>query len=134
MVRSVTTKARDAITNAARRSIKGVKSIAGDALGAAAKAAADVVLESTTNALDAGRAKIKQSTRTTCPTKDGCQKENDQKTKCQTSLTVCDGLRQPSPRVPFLNLSLCFCSRTLECPRHKDAASNVRFRGEKLTS
>lgn len=62
MVRSVTTKARDAITNAARRSIKGVKSIAGDALGAAAKAAADVVLESTTNALDAGRAKIKQST------------------------------------------------------------------------
>lgn len=58
MVRSITTKARDAITYAAQRS----GSIAGDALGAAAMAAADVVLESTTNALDAGRAKIKQST------------------------------------------------------------------------
>jgi hypothetical protein len=62
MVRSITTKARDAIANAAQRSVKGVTSIAGDALGAAAMAAADVVLESTTNALEAGRAKIKQST------------------------------------------------------------------------
>jgi hypothetical protein len=62
MVRSITTKARDAITNAAQRSVKGVTSIAGDVLGAAAQAAADVVLESTTNALEAGRAKIKQST------------------------------------------------------------------------
>ncbi len=61
MVRSITTRARDAITNAAQRSVKGVTSIAGDALGAAAKAAADVVLESTTNALEAGRAKIKHS-------------------------------------------------------------------------
>ncbi len=61
MVRSITPRARDAITNAAQRSVKGVTSIAGDALGAAAKAAADVVLESTTNALEAGRAKIKQS-------------------------------------------------------------------------
>ncbi len=61
MVRSITTKARDAITNAAQRSIKGVKSVAGDALGAAAKAAADVVVESTTHALEAGRTKIKQS-------------------------------------------------------------------------
>jgi uncharacterized protein (DUF1778 family) len=62
MVRSITTKARDAITNAAQRSVKGVTSIAGDVLGAAAQAAADVVLESTTSALEAGRAKIKQST------------------------------------------------------------------------
>lgn len=62
MVRSITTKARDVITNAAQRSVKGVTSMAGDALGAAAMAAADVVLESTTNALEAGRAKIKQST------------------------------------------------------------------------
>ena len=62
MVRSVTTKARDAITNVAQRSVKGVKSIVGDTLGAAAKAAADVVLKSTNNALEAGRAKIKQST------------------------------------------------------------------------
>jgi hypothetical protein len=53
MVRSITTKARDAIT--AQRSVKGVTSIAGDVLGAAAQAAADVVLESTTNALE-GRA------------------------------------------------------------------------------
>jgi hypothetical protein len=36
--------------------------VAGEALGAAATAAADVVLESTANALDAGRARIKQST------------------------------------------------------------------------
>ena len=62
MVRSITTKARDAITNAAQRSVKGVTSIAGNVFGAAAQAAADVVLESTTNALEAGRAKIKQST------------------------------------------------------------------------
>jgi hypothetical protein len=62
MVRSVTPKARDAIINVAQRSIKGIKSIARDTLGAAAKAAADVVLESTTNALEAGREKIKQST------------------------------------------------------------------------
>ena len=62
MVRSITTKARDAITNAAQRSVKGVKSIAGDVLGAAAEAAADVVLELTANALEAGRGKIKQST------------------------------------------------------------------------
>jgi hypothetical protein len=61
MVRSVANKAKDAITDAAQRSVDSVRSIAGDAFGAAAKAAAEVVLESTTTALEAGRAKIKQS-------------------------------------------------------------------------
>ena len=36
MVRTVATKAKDAVTDAAQRSARGVKSIAGDALGAAA--------------------------------------------------------------------------------------------------
>jgi hypothetical protein len=61
MVKSVTTKARDAISDAAQRGAQGVKSVAGDALGAAAIAAAEVVFESTANALGAGRTKIKQS-------------------------------------------------------------------------
>ncbi len=61
MVRSITTKARQAISDAAQRGAEGVKSVAGDAFGAAVKAAADVVFESTANALGAGRAKIKQS-------------------------------------------------------------------------
>jgi hypothetical protein len=61
MVR-ITTKTRQVITGAARRGAKGIRSVAGDALGAAANAAAAVVLESTANALDAGRAKIRQST------------------------------------------------------------------------
>jgi hypothetical protein len=61
MVRSITTRARHAISDAAQRGAQGVKSVAGDALGAAAKAAAEVVFESTADALGAGRAKIKQS-------------------------------------------------------------------------
>ena len=61
MVR-ITTKTRQAVTGAARRSAEGIKSVAGDALGAAAKAAAAVVLESAANALGAGRAKIRRST------------------------------------------------------------------------
>lgn len=60
MVRSVTTKAKHAITNAAQRSVENVRSVAGDAFGAAAKAAADVVLVSTSNALETGRAKVRQ--------------------------------------------------------------------------
>ena len=54
MVRTVTKRAKDAIIDAAQ----GVRNIAGDALGTATKAAADVVFESTANALEAGRSKI----------------------------------------------------------------------------
>jgi hypothetical protein len=61
MVRSVTTKAKNAITNVAQRGVENVRSVASDA-GAAAKAAADVVLESTSSALQAGRAKVTQVT------------------------------------------------------------------------
>jgi hypothetical protein len=62
MVKTVTTKAKNAIVDAAQRSAKGVKSVAGVALGEAAKAAAQVVLESTANALEVGRATISRST------------------------------------------------------------------------
>ena len=61
MVRSVTTKAKNAITDVAQRGVENVRSVASGA-GAAAKSAADVVLESTINALDAGRTKVKQVT------------------------------------------------------------------------
>lgn len=61
MVRSVTTKAKQAISDAAQRSVQNVRSVAGDAFGVAAKAT-DVVVESTTNALAAGQAKLRQST------------------------------------------------------------------------
>jgi predicted metal-dependent TIM-barrel fold hydrolase len=61
MVRSVTTKAKNAITNVAQRGVENVRSVASDA-GAAAKAAADVVLESTSSALQAGRARVRQVT------------------------------------------------------------------------
>jgi hypothetical protein len=54
MVRSVTTKAKQAISDAAQRSVENVRSVAGDAFSVAAKAT-DVVVESTTNALAAGR-------------------------------------------------------------------------------
>ena len=57
MVRSVTTKAKSAIADAAHRGAE----IASDA-GAAAKAAADVMFESTSGALQAGRAKVRQVT------------------------------------------------------------------------
>jgi hypothetical protein len=61
MVRSVTTKAKQAISDAAQRSGENVRSVAGDAFSVAAKAT-DVVVESTTNALAAGQAKLRQST------------------------------------------------------------------------
>lgn len=60
MVR-MTVKARHAVVGAARRSVESVKSVAGDALGAAAKAAAGVVIKSTADALRVGQTKIKQS-------------------------------------------------------------------------
>ena len=58
MVRTVTKRAKDAIVDAAQ----GVRTIAGDALGAATKAAADVVFESTANALEAGRVRLRRAT------------------------------------------------------------------------
>jgi hypothetical protein len=61
MVR-ITTRARRAITHAAQRGAKGVKTVAGEALGAAAKAATDVVLERTAAALASGKAKLTQAT------------------------------------------------------------------------
>lgn len=61
MVRSVTSKAKNAITNVAQRGVENVRSVASDA-GAAAKAAADVVLESTSSALQAGRARVQRVT------------------------------------------------------------------------
>jgi len=62
MVKMVATRTKRVIKHVAQRSIEGARSVAGEALGAAATAAADVVLESTANALDAGRATINQST------------------------------------------------------------------------
>ena len=59
MVRSVTSKAKNAITDVAQRGVENVRSVASDA-GTAAKAAADAVLELTSSALQAGRARVKQ--------------------------------------------------------------------------
>jgi hypothetical protein len=58
MVRTVTKRAKDAIVDAAQ----GVRTIAGEALGAATKAAADVVFDSTANALESGRARLRRAT------------------------------------------------------------------------
>ncbi len=58
MVRTVTKTAKDAIVDAAQ----GVRTMAGEAFGAATKAAADVVFESTANALEAGRARLRRAT------------------------------------------------------------------------
>jgi hypothetical protein len=59
---SIATRAKRAITSVTQRSAKGVKSVAADALGAAARAAAGVVLVSTAKALAAGRTTVEQST------------------------------------------------------------------------
>ena len=61
MVRTVAAKARHAIVTAAQRSAESIKTVAGDAVGAAAQAAAGVVLDSTAKALEAGRTKITRS-------------------------------------------------------------------------
>lgn len=58
MVGTVTKRAKDAIVDAAH----GVRTIAGEAIGAATKAAADVVFKSTANALEAGRTKLTRAT------------------------------------------------------------------------
>jgi len=62
MVRTVTTKTRHTIVHAAKRGAKNVKAVAGEAIGAAAKAATEVVLEKTNAALAAGRATLTRST------------------------------------------------------------------------
>ena len=58
MVRTVTKRAKEAIVDAAQ----GVRTMAGEAFGAATKAAADVVFESTANALEAGRVRLRRAT------------------------------------------------------------------------
>jgi hypothetical protein len=58
MVRTVTKTAKDAIVDAAQ----GVRTMAGEAFGVATKAAADVVFESTANALEAGRVRLRRET------------------------------------------------------------------------
>jgi hypothetical protein len=62
MVKTVATQTKRAVKHVAQQSIEGARSVAGEALGAAATAAAGVVLESTANALEAGRTRINQST------------------------------------------------------------------------
>ena len=64
MVRTVAAKARKAIVRAAQRGAEKIKIVAGDAAGAAAEAAAGVVLKSTANALEMGRSGVVQSTPT----------------------------------------------------------------------
>jgi hypothetical protein len=58
MVRTVTKTAKDAIVDVAQ----GVRTMAGEAFGAATKAAADVVFDSTANGLEAGRVKLRRAT------------------------------------------------------------------------
>jgi hypothetical protein len=62
MVRIIRKKTRHTIAGAARRGAKAVTSVAGEALGAAAKAATGVVLDSTAKVLEAGRSKIERDT------------------------------------------------------------------------
>jgi len=60
MVRTVA-RTRHTIVRAAKRGAATVKSVAGEAIGAAAKAATEVVLDKTNAALAAGRAKLTRS-------------------------------------------------------------------------
>ena len=59
---SMMTDAKETIVDAAKAGAEGVKTVAGEALGAAAAAAAGVVLEHMSNALAAGDAKIQEAT------------------------------------------------------------------------
>jgi hypothetical protein len=61
MVRTVAAKARKAIVTAAQRSAEKIRTVAADAASAATQAAAGVVLESTANALEAGRSEVARS-------------------------------------------------------------------------
>jgi len=62
MAKTFTRKAKHAIAGAAHRGAKNVKAVAGEALGAAARAATDVVLQRTTAALASGRDQLARST------------------------------------------------------------------------
>jgi len=62
MVKTFTRKARRAVTGVAQRSAKHVKTVAGEAFGAAARAATDVVLQRTAAALASGRNQLTRST------------------------------------------------------------------------
>jgi hypothetical protein len=61
MARTVAAKTRKAIIRAARHSAEKIRTVAADAASAATQAAAGVVLTSTANALEAGRAQVTQS-------------------------------------------------------------------------
>ena len=62
MVRTVAAKTRKAIVRAAQDGAEKIRTVAADAASAAAQAAAGVVLTSTSNALEAGRTQVAQST------------------------------------------------------------------------
>jgi hypothetical protein len=62
MAKTITRKAKHAIAGAAHRGAKNVKAVAGEALGAAARAATDVVLQRTAAALGSGRDQLARST------------------------------------------------------------------------
>ena len=62
MARTVAAKTRKTIVRAAQHGAEKIKAVAADAASAATQAAAGVVLASTANALEAGRAEVAQST------------------------------------------------------------------------
>jgi len=61
MVRTVTSETKRTIFHAAKQGAKTVKTVAGEAIGAAARAATEVVLDKTNAALAAGHATISRS-------------------------------------------------------------------------
>jgi hypothetical protein len=61
MAKMFTRKAKHAIAGAAQRGAKNVKAVAGEALGAAARAATDVVLQRTAAVLGSGRDQLMRS-------------------------------------------------------------------------
>jgi len=61
MAKTFTRKAKHAIAGAAQRGAKNVKAVAGEALGAAARAATDIVLQRTAAALGSGRDQLMRS-------------------------------------------------------------------------
>ena len=61
MVRTVTSKIKHTVVHEAKRGAKNVKAVAGEAIGAAAKAATEIALEKTSAALAAGRTTLTRS-------------------------------------------------------------------------
>lgn len=61
MAKTFTRKAKHVIAGAAQRGAKNVKAVAGEALGAAARAATDIVLQRTAAALGSGRDRLMRS-------------------------------------------------------------------------